>query len=433
MKHYRAARIAHSSLFGVLSYLLVNSSLATPCGSAAEETQKKTIVRLIEDLSSDRFEVRDAATCVLKDQIETIPALREARKSIDLEVRRRVEDILQALERKRAFRRLGKAKALGQAGRVVEVADRLALAAKYNVAGEEGWESLTQFADQVITCMEPYFRPGSPLRRNPDFPAGEFRQFVKRVKSKEIAEPKIEIDTDSETPGNFKGIAGGSFIKETGGKLLLRGEEVSLMGRSPGLGLCTGMIAASGDVQIIDAMDSVIIAGGNIKSASFLSNCILICDGDVEFLSPPILKNLIVARGKVTCKQGQLRNCVIQSGRTLRLLDGKTIDLKDGTPDPLAFVKFFELADVGLIAADAPAGEKPDAEGVRLQDVSKKSPFATGLRRDDVVTAIEEKKTPTKETFRRVLRRKRAEGGPIITFTVRRAGKTLEVPIAVKD
>jgi S1-C subfamily serine protease len=55
------------------------------------------------------------------------------------------------------------------------------------------------------------------------------------------------------------------------------------------------------------------------------------------------------------------------------------------------------------------------------------------LRPGDVITAIDEKKTPTIEIFRRVLRRTLAEGGPLITFTVQRAGKTLEVTLPVKD
>lgn len=50
-----------------------------------------------------------------------------------------------------------------------------------------------------------------------------------------------------------------------------------------------------------------------------------------------------------------------------------------------------------------------------------------------MITAVEEKKTPTTDIFRRVLRRKRAEGGPLITFAVQRLGKTLDVPIRVKD
>lgn len=169
-------------------------------------------------------------------------------------------------------------------------------------------------------------------------------------------------------------------------------------------------------------------------------HCILICDGDVQLLDGWQARDLIVvARGNVILKKGKLRNCLIRSDdrlllpNALLLHDGKTIDLKDGTPDPLPFVKFFELADVGIAAEALPSGDKSVAKGARLKEVRKESPFAAGLRVGDVITAVEEKKTPTTEIFRRVLRRTLAEGGPIITFTVQRAGKTVDVAIPVKD
>ena len=213
----------------------------------------------------------------------------------------------------------------------------------------------------------------------------------------------------------------------------MNGYDVSLKGRFQGFGLYTGMIAASGDVQLFEAMDSVMVVGGDVKQVAFLHRCILICDGNVELLWPPISGSLIIAHGKVNCAHGKLTNCLIRNGPTLQLPDGKTVVLKDGTPDPLAFVKFFELADVGLTAEDLPPRDKSDAKGVWLAEVRKDSPFASGLRTGDVITALEEKETPTTEIFRKLLRRKLSEGEPIITFTVRRAGKTLDVPIAVKD
>jgi hypothetical protein len=228
------------------------------------------------------------------------------------------------------------------------------------------------------------------------------------------------------------------FIKETGGKLLLRGEKVAITWYKTGLGLKSGVIAASGDVQLTTAVDSVIVAGGDVRRVACLMNTIVICDGDVELLNAWDVSGIIIARGKVTCKEGKIRNCLVRSGHTLRLPGGpmpneETLGLKDGTPDPLAFVKFFELADVGLAVEDVAPRDKAETTGVRLKDVRKDSPFAAGLRAGDVMIAIDEKKTPTTEVFRKFLRRTLAEGGPIITFTVHRAGKTLDVPMPVKD
>jgi len=189
-----------------------------------------------------------------------------------------------------------------------------------------------------------------------------------------------------------------------------------------------------GDVTVSGATNSVIVAGGDVKKVERLPSCILICDGDVELLDGWRLRgSILVARGKVTCKEGEIKDCLVRTGHTLRLPSGETIDLKDGTPDPLAFVKFFELSDVGITAENFTPREKSEPTGVRLKVVRKESPFAAGFRPDDVITAIEDKKTLTSEIFRRVLRRKLAEGGPILTCTVRRSGKTLSVPLLVKD
>lgn len=43
---------------------------------------------------------------------------------------------------------------------------------------------------------------------------------------------------------------------------------------------------------------------------------------------------------------------MIRSGHSLHLPDGKSIGLKDGTSNPLAFLSFFELAHVGVTAED---------------------------------------------------------------------------------
>ncbi len=417
--------------------LRVDLTLTASRGCAAEEIPRKSIENLIADLGSDRFEVRDAATRGLLVREEAIPALRKAlpkaRLSKDLDMRRRVEDILQALERYRAIDALSKAKALGNSGRAVEVADRLANAAKYAVNAEEGWESLTQLTAQAIESTDRYFSPGWIFALHQQLPVGEFRRYRERFNPREIAEFKVDLDAGTAMANDDpKKRAAHDFIHQNGGRLLLRGEEVTLMGLFSDLR--NGMIAASGDVHVSKAMNSVIVAGGDVKKVERMPSCILICDGDVELLDGRRLSgSIIVARGKVTCKDGEIKGCLVRTGHTLLLPIGVKVDLKDGTPDPLAFVKFFELNDVGLAAEDLPRREKEDAAGVRLKAVRKESPFAAGLRAGDVITAIEEKETPTTEIFRRVLRRNLAKGGPILTFTVRRCGRTVDVTIPVKD
>ena len=117
-----------------------------------------------------------------------------------------------------------------------------------------------------------------------------------------------------------------------------------------------------------------------------------------------------------------------------RLFDEPRLIIKDGTPDPLGgFVKFFELSDVGLTVSDRDQKEDPIQDGVLLKDVRKDSPFASGLRAGDVVTALDRTKATSPEVFRRLLRRKLGQGGPILTFSVRRGERTVDMSIPIKD
>jgi hypothetical protein len=62
--------------------------------------------------------------------------------------------------------------------RAVEVADRLAFAATCDADGEAGWDSLMQFADQMIAHTEPCFPLGWKTSR--DRPAQGFRRVSDR-------------------------------------------------------------------------------------------------------------------------------------------------------------------------------------------------------------------------------------------------------------
>jgi hypothetical protein len=408
-------RIALPLFLGVLPCFETCLGNTAPPANAATGSAGRTIDDLIADLSSDQYEAREAATRALKERVDAIPALQKSRRSFDLEVRRRVAEILVELERKCAVHGLRKAKAFGKAGRAVEVADLLSFAVNCKASADEGWESLTRFADQARANSLPLFSPYNTEFKFPAFPAGEFRRYVNRVHPTERAIKNFDIVVEK---------AGHPLLKGTRNRLLLRGESVSIRGFHGESELTVSIIAASGNVKIMVANCCLIIAGGDVNAS--LDSSILVCDGDVNCGGE---NSIIIARGNIA---GKYKNCVIRSRGSLQFPNGKTIDLKNGVPDPFAFVKFFELSDVGLSAEDALPRDKSDVKGVRLKEVRKHSPFASQLRGEDVIIALEDKRTPTTELFRRLLRRKLAEGEPSLTFTVRRAGKTLDVPIPMK-
>ena len=299
---------------------------------------------------------------------EAIPALCKARKSGDPEVRRRAVECLRALARKAAPRGLARAKLLGKAGRIVEAADRVAYWGILD-SGGEGWEILTQFAEKVNVSTARHF-PSGGLWRSSNCPKGDFHRYAANAHPREIAAPMIDLDAGGGEPIlKDRTRDARNIITYSNGMLLLRGRNICLTKKdNMGIGLIhDGIVAASGDVQVeVRRNRSLIIAGGNVKVTG-LRESIIICDGDVE-LTGPGNNDIIIARGKVTCIQEKNRRnsirsgsckCLIRSGSCLELPGGKTIDLKDGTPDPLAFVKFFELADVGLAAEDLPRARNP--------------------------------------------------------------------------
>ena len=81
---------------------------------AAGAPPDREIRQLITNLGSDRFADREAAMRKLVEMDEAESALHAARAAVDLEVRRRVAEILRVRQSQRALRGLVKAKALGK-------------------------------------------------------------------------------------------------------------------------------------------------------------------------------------------------------------------------------------------------------------------------------------------------------------------------------
>ncbi len=419
MRRSLLARMASLPRLVVLSCLLAAPCLLLSSGGAAEPSSEKQIERWIKDLGSDRFEVREAATRALTEREEAAAALHKALSSPDAEVRRRAARILEVLKPKRARRALARAYALGKEGRIVETVDRLVYWREWD-KDEEGWDTLTRFADKLMGRTASYLPPSErKLWKTPRLPLGDFRRYHEaNMPNKKALQPKE--------------ISGRKLVITDVPVILARGEQVIIKRDRDRMGIVYSILAASEDVRIYCAAYSLIIAGGDIKMIGFRDS-ILVCDGDVELQDPPDNGGLIVARGKVICRNRKLTGCVVRSENYFQFHDGKKIIIQDGTPDPLGFVKFFELSDVGLTVSDRDQKEELIPDGVRLKDVRKDSQFASGLRAGDVVTALDGTKATSPEVFRRLLRRKLGQGIPLLTFTVRRSGKTLDVPIPMKD
>lgn len=436
----------------------------TMYGRATEKSLGSKIEHLIEDLKSDRFETREAATQQLIELESAAPILRQALKSSDLEVRLRITYILETQHRNRARRGLTRACALAKERRVDEMVDRLVCWREW-IKEEEEWKAVAELAAGLIEWEHRLY--GNTRFLAPGFP------HVLPVFRRKNFSPK-----DTVRPEDLARMW-------TRSRHIL-GQEIVLDPReAPESPL---VILASGNVRIPHlSRGSILIANGSIYVQGEIHDSIIICQENVEITGMPrrhwFQNCLIIARGKLTFHQDskitdctilsksptdctilnkrpvifsgdvQVENTAIASEGSIvcpkGLSLGKRALITGNIPDwP---VRFFDPEFAGLTVwqvyrnnggmPDAPpllalpdgsvfAGgvdKNPDlGAGVQVKKVRKGAPFAGGLHESDIVIAIDQEKTPSKESFRKVLRRKLAEGEPITTFTVRRTDKILE-------
>jgi hypothetical protein len=403
MRRSLLARLSFLIVLGILPCLLADSSgLAARRDRGSKVSDEKKIDSLIDDLKSDRFETREAAMRSLMDFDDEPPALRKAAKSADLEVRRRVAQILQSFARKRARRGLARVRVLAKEGRVDEMIDRLVLW-KDSDKGK-GWKALVELAARLAEGADRTYGKT------------HFKQRIKPI--------KMDPAREAVVPKNLADYWQATLKLATGDNIALD----SRRGREP-----YKLIIASGDVHTVTSHHGIIAAGGNARLSSTHAS-VIICDGDC-LIEGEIDDSLIIARGKVTCPRTVNRSVILSENFIVipeRLQLYQTV-LSNGGPNGL--VRFFNPGEVGLSIGDVldQSGKLVPEGGAWIHKVHEGTPFSSKLRAEDVITAIDGVKTPSRQIFRKVLRRKLAEGGPIMTFTVQRASKTLEVPIPVKD
>jgi hypothetical protein len=379
-----------------------------PSGKALEKPDETKVERWIEELGSSQFVTRESALRALMAWEDEPPALRRALKSPDLEVRRRMARILEFYLQKRARRGLAKAQVLAKEGRVDEMVERLVLWGDWDKNDESG-KMIAELAARLVE------------REQRIYGKTDFRPLQPPDKS-----PLKHVYVTGKLSDDPKRLA--KFWQTIPGRV--RGEDV-VANEYPmmsALVCASGNVSASQNIRALDFQFGIILASGNVN----LKGCrqsVIICDG--EFEASSIFDCLIIARGKVTCPS-EISRCTILSESTVDFPKGvsmKMSAISAGTPN--SFVKFFDPKVVGLTVEYQ---RNPSfGDGVWIKAVRKDTPFAAGLRDEDLITAIDSIKVPSMEIFRKVLRRKLAEGGPILTFTVQRWGKTMDVPIAIKD
>jgi hypothetical protein len=370
-------------------------------GAQADLLTGTEIDKLIAQLGSDPFEVREAATQKLKQHEEAIPALQQALKSSDGEVARRAAVILDFFalqEKKRAFAKLA---ALGKAGRVDQAVEKLVRRKEWDDE-DACWQVLAELAGRLTDLEQKQFGKVS-LQPAAEVPARDFRRYRENMRPHFRAgshlSPRDLMDT----------------------RFVVRAVQLQT-----DVHKIASLLAAASRAKTPILDRSVLFAGDSVEVAN-VDNSLIVCDGEVT-AQGCITNSLIIARGDIHCFDLVENSRIITAG-SLRLdgfgkLTGTKVKEKEAKP--LDFVTFFDPAQVGIKV------EKADS-GLRVKEAAKDKLFArAGLRADDLVVAVDGDTVKDPEVFRRLLRAKLAVDGEM-ALKVRRGEQTLELHVLCKD
>jgi hypothetical protein len=375
------------------------------------------IDKLIAQLGSASFAVREAATEQLKQREEAIPALRRALKSPDAEVARRAAAILNHLaakQKKRAFDRLVAAAKNGQVDLAVEI-----LVRQKEWDDEDAcWQVLFELAGRLTDLEQKEFgtislqpdKPGGPGR---ELPIRDFRRYRENMHPKIVAGSRLSRRD----------------LREIGPRAaLLRAEEIDA-----GNTLLASFLVSCGPVQVRSVCgQSVIFTGTSVEWEGDLAYALVVCDGDFK-MRGSFKDSLLIARGDVTCFDFVRNSRIIASGGVhlarevnAGLILVRDTKVKEKEAKPLGFVTFFDPAQVGIKVAKADGG-------LRVQEAVRGKPFArAGVRTDDLLVGIDGAAVADPTVFRRLLRAKVAVEGEL-ALKLRRGEQTLELRVPCKD
>jgi hypothetical protein len=342
-----------------------------------------SVEQLIERLDSADFPAREEATRALMGRLEALPALRQARRSGSPEVRRRATRIIEVLRAQANKRRVPRLLERVKGGQVDQFIDQM-LAMPRQV-DDPAWDALAALAEAIRQ------RANKEYKKTVPFPDMEKMGKLWRTA----------------TPDRIDGLFDKSRFLS--GWRALAYQVSDRNGVVYCILVCQGPIR--GDSQI---GHSVVFANGDIRlagpngGAGTICDSIVFCEGSIE--TDDVARCILIATGTITIKGANEGNVVVIPNAR----------------EPLGLLKLFDVRQAGV--AVGPAGA-----GVVVSEVRAGSPFArAGFQVGDRVTAADGKKVSNPEQFRRVVRRGTMAEEDVV-FTVQRAGRTLDIPVALTD
>ncbi len=382
--------------------------LLAPIGSATAQEPKAVrpaVAEWIRQLGSNLHEEREKAESMLSSAEDAAPALKEALKSSDPEVRRRADCALLVLERRRRQAVLAPLRKFAADGQLVLATDLLVRKPQWDDE-EEAWQVLTEWAEKLTAAEARAFGQRS-IPEGEDVPLGDFRKYIRSLGIGIVNDPR-RVPWNQSDCGCFVA-KGDCFTGEFKNKYIAK-----------------SLLASSGDISAKHLSSSFIVAGGSVEVDTMLQS-VVVCDGDFT-VNDGMISCLVIARGAIHCRSHAVNCRVISADRVhcAKSVRPEDIVIKEGEVNPLGLVKFFDLKQVGL-ATEAGEG------GLRVKAVDKGSRAArAGLQAGDILVTADAKKVASAEAFRKLIRGAVAEGRTV-PLTVRRADRDLTVSLDGKD
>jgi hypothetical protein len=427
----------------ITSLLLLLAMVVLPCRSTARPEpqtnapEKKTIAeeidKLIAQLDSDRFEIREKAAARLEGLGENaLPALAEAAKAgVSLEVRRRAEAITERIKivvrEKQIAQRIAEGRMLAVdqfleqivARKHKVVADRSPVAWKVPVGWAEG------IADVAVKVS----------RRPIKVPVSDFASLFQDLpRVTELRPETYNLKNNRFTLSEIKKCYNFEHCVIAAGKIvgsynftncvIIADSLSDTCNFEDCLVLCTKGLRGCHNMK-----RSILFVNGNMDSCYNYEDCIIYCDGDIVSCHN-MARNVVLSTGTFqdsynaqhtvfqvkTVKQGHNpeRNVYVNlKEQDLDGLNAKENEFIQTQRGPLHVLRLFELREQGL--------EVTEDNGLRVSLLAEGKPFAAaGLKKGDLVLTVDQEKLATPEALRRLLRRKAA--GDHTDVTVERAG-----------
>ena len=376
------------------------------------------VARLVAQLGSDSFSVREEASRVLRMHQEAEVALRLALGSPDQEVRRRANRLLKGYRLWRANRVREQFSALVAQGRAGEFIERAVVWRDMDGA-EVSWPGAGDLAWRMYQL--PHFVRGrsSSYRREEDyFPWGGYRRFRAFVRHTEFRGDVLKLKKEE----NFC-LACAERIESTDA-------------------LCMSILVASSNIKVALVNSCVLLANGPVEVGplppSYRRNPnrspavhagVLIADGEVRIRGKA--SGIIIASGKIICEEPP-EACTLISASEVEVPKGTRLGTRPretritrNDPTLQGLVRFYSLASAGL-------GVRPSRRGLTVTALNSRKPFAcAGVRAGDEILTVNGKIVRHPEALRVLLRRLAALGG-MTELTIRRRDKVFPIHLQVQ-